>query len=93
MPLLAFVVRVAFLLVLLRVLVRFVAAAVRGYRGDAGKAKAARPAGATDLVRDRVCNTFVPRARAIKATVAGREEHFCSAGCRDKALLEAHRAS
>jgi hypothetical protein len=40
---------------------------------------------ATDLVRDRVCNTFVPRDRALAAVVAGRTEHFCSAACRERA--------
>ena len=89
--LLALFVRVAFLLVLVRLLVRFVTAVFRGYRGDAQGAP--RRTGAADLVRDRVCNTFVPRERALKATIAGREEHFCSAACRDKALLEARRAS
>jgi hypothetical protein len=39
-----------------------------------------------DLVRDRVCNTFLPRARALPAVVGGREEHFCSVACRDRAL-------
>jgi hypothetical protein len=43
------------------------------------------PAGATDLVRDRVCNTFVPRDRALVATRGGRSEHFCSAACRERA--------
>ncbi len=52
-----------------------------------------RMTGAADLVRDRVCNTFVARERALQAEVGGRLEHFCSAGCRDKALLEARRAS
>ena len=40
---------------------------------------------ATELVRDRVCNTFVPRDRALVGTVAGRTEHFCSAACRERA--------
>jgi hypothetical protein len=39
------------------------------------------------LVRDRVCNTFLPRERALVAVVDGREEHFCSTACRDRALL------
>jgi hypothetical protein len=43
------------------------------------------PASAQDLVRDRVCNTFVPRDRALAGTVAGRTELFCSAACRDRA--------
>lgn len=60
---------------------------------------ARRPAAATparpaeELVRDRVCNTFVPRSRALAAAVEGHEEHFCSAACRDKALSAVSRAS
>jgi len=46
-----------------------------------------------DLVLDRVCHTHVPRSGAIVARVAGREEHFCSAACRDKALAAVARAS
>jgi hypothetical protein len=53
-----------------------------------------RPDGSgRDLVRDRVCNTFVPRDRALVARVAGREEFFCSAACRDRGLLESSTAS
>ena len=92
MPLLAFLARAAFLPVLLRLLLRFGAAVVRGYRGEeAGRGP--RSAGASELVRDRVCNTFVPRERALVARIGGRDEAFCSAACRDKALLEARRAS
>jgi hypothetical protein len=47
---------------------------------------AAPPKSGVDLVRDRICNTFVPRSRALPAVVAGREEHFCSTACRDRAL-------
>jgi hypothetical protein len=46
-----------------------------------------------DLVRDRMCNTFLPRSRALRAMVGSQEEHFCSAACRDRALLEVSRAS
>ena len=46
-----------------------------------------------DLVRDPVCHTYVPRSRALRAVVGGREEHFCSAACRDRALAGATRAS
>jgi hypothetical protein len=53
----------------------------------------ASPKAIEDLVRDRVCNTFVPRASSLTAAVAGREEHFCSAACRDRALQEVSRAS
>ncbi len=50
------------------------------------------PAG-VELVRDRVCNTFVPRDRAVQAMIAGRQEHFCSEACRDRARDAVSRAS
>ena len=40
---------------------------------------------ATDMVRDRVCDTFLPRSRALVTMVDGREQHFCSVECRDRA--------
>jgi hypothetical protein len=46
-----------------------------------------------DLVLDRVCHTYIPRSHAVGARVAGREEHFCSPACRDKALAAVARAS
>jgi hypothetical protein len=53
-----------------------------------------RPAVLTgDLVRDRICNTHVPKQHAIVARIAGHDEHFCSAACRDEALRLAKRAS
>jgi hypothetical protein len=76
----------AFLL-LLRFLFRFVGAVVRGYREADARETAA--AAARELVRDRICNTFLPKDRALSATVHGQVEHFCSAACRDRALLHA----
>jgi hypothetical protein len=71
--------RILFVLLVVRLLVRFVAAAVRGYLGPP-----ARPRhGAVELVRDRVCNTYVEKDRATTAVVHGKLEHFCSAACRD----------
>jgi len=48
-----------------------------------------KPKRSTELVRDRVCNTFVPQDRALVATVSGKAEYFCSAACRDQAHLAA----
>lgn len=77
--------RLLLVLVALRFLFRFIGSVVRGYReADAREAAASR---SRDLVRDRVCNTFLPRDRALTATVRGHEEHFCSAACRDQALV------
>jgi hypothetical protein len=71
-------------LLLLRLFVRFVAAFLQGLRAPDKPQPA--PGEAADLVRDRVCNTFVPRAGALVARVGGHQEHFCSAACRDKAI-------
>ena len=77
------ILRLLLVLVALRFLFRFVGAIVRGYReADAKAAPRER-----ELVRDRVCNTFLPKDRALTAVVRGHEEHFCSAACRDQALL------
>jgi hypothetical protein len=68
--------RVLVVLFVVRLVVRFVANLFVGLRSEP-----VAPA----LVRDRVCNTFLPRDRALTLLVAGREEHFCSAACRDRA--------
>ena len=68
-------------LLVLRLLGRFVSGVWRGMKDTAPF-----PAGGRDMVRDRICNTFLPRERALTALVAGHEEHFCSASCRDRAL-------
>jgi len=60
-------------------------------RASAGSPPPLRPA--EDLVRDRVCNTYVPRSRALVAHVSGHDEHFCSAACRDRALDAVRRVS
>ena len=89
---LIFVLRVVGFLLVLRLVLRALAS-LSGPREAPGPAPSRpRTAPPTDLVRDRVCNTFVPRDRALRATVGGRDEHFCSETCRDRALAEA-RAS
>jgi hypothetical protein len=54
-------------------------------RGRAKAPPAASGATARELVRDRVCNTFLPRERALVVRGAAGEEYFCSPACRDKA--------
>jgi hypothetical protein len=74
---------------------------LRGLTAPFARAKGAVPPAAAprqvrppeDLVHDRVCDTYVPRSRAVAARVAGREEWFCSAACRDRALGGVARAS
>jgi hypothetical protein len=67
--------RILAVLFVLRLAVRFVANVLVGLKREA----------TPELVRDRVCNTFLPRERALTVVVDGREEHFCSAACRDRA--------
>jgi hypothetical protein len=86
------VLRFLFILFLVRIVVRGLARAFAPRPpGRPAPESALRPL--EDLVRDRVCNTFVPRSRTVRAVVAGHEELFCSAACRDKALLTVSRAS
>jgi hypothetical protein len=84
-----------FWLFLLRLVVRVVARAFSPAsrpRATAGPVPP-RVRAPEDLVLDRVCHTHVPRSRALLARVDGREEAFCSAECRDKALAAVARAS
>jgi YHS domain-containing protein len=41
------------------------------------------------MVRDRVCETFLPRSRAILVVHEGEEHFFCSEGCRSRFLAGA----
>jgi uncharacterized protein len=86
------VLRVVGFLLILRLVLRFLAGLSRGATRPATEPPTGTRAGA-DLVRDRICNTFLPRDRAVRATISGREEHFCSEACRDRALTAASRAS
>jgi hypothetical protein len=85
-----------FWLLLLRLVVRTVA---RAFSPGPDRPRTTAPPLRTqvrapeDLVLDSVCHTHVPRSRALVAQVAGREEHFCSRQCRDKALAAVARAS
>ena len=80
-------VRIVVVLLLVRFVLRFVASVIQGYTGGAerGGRGPAREVVATDMVRDRVCDTFVPRSRALMAVVDGKEQHFCSPACRERA--------
>jgi hypothetical protein len=79
---LTLVLRVLLVLVVLRLLAGFVRGVLQGLRDTV------QPPGASgrEMVRDRICNTFLPRDRALMAVVRGVEEPFCSSTCRDRAL-------
>ena len=50
---------------------------------ERGPARALGP-----MVRDRVCNTFLPKSRALTLRAGGEEHHFCSEACRAKFLAQ-----
>lgn len=79
--------RFLLVLVVVRFVGRLIAHAVRRATSPSPTRRPAEapPQAAEVLVRDRVCNTFVPKSRALRAVVAGQEEYFCSAACRDRA--------
>jgi hypothetical protein len=87
----AIFVRILFVLVALRMISRTVAAFLRPREAEPSRPRPAKAT--TDLVRDRVCNTFLPQDRALRVVVDGKPEFFCSEACRDRALLEASLAS
>jgi hypothetical protein len=80
-------------LMFIRLLLRTLAAFFGGASAPAAERKGPRSLPVEDLVLDRVCRTHVPRSTALVARVAGVQEHFCSAQCRDKALAGVARAS
>lgn len=43
-----------------------------------------RPSGL--MVKDEVCNTYLPKEHAIKEIYEGKEYYFCSKECRQKFL-------
>ena len=65
-------------------------AALRGSRRRAQEPSRAAHPGAPRfegaLVRDRICGTFLPRARALVLREPTGESFFCSEGCRETHL-------
>jgi YHS domain-containing protein len=63
--------------------------------GGVLRRKAARPpAGGSEgaMVRDRVCNTFLPRSSAIQLQVGQETFYFCSESCRRRFLDDSRAA-
>ena len=73
------------------VLRRLFSAASRVGRSASAPRPAAGPGPTTVMVRDRVCNTYLPRDRALAESVAGVEHWFCSDRCRRQFLADATR--
>ena len=61
-------------------------ARARGAARPARRPVSGPPQGRGTMVRDRVCNTFLPRSRALVASVDGEDHFFCSEKCREAYL-------
>lgn len=48
--------------------------------------------GGESMVRDRICNTYLPRDRAVVLTHGGQDHFFCSETCRNDFLSQADSA-
>jgi len=86
--LIVFLARFVTVLFVVRLTLRLAASLFMPRTAAAGRAAPGREIAAIDLVRDRICNTAVPRQGAVVAVVAGREEYFCSRACAQRALAE-----
>ena len=40
------------------------------------------------MVKDEICQTYLPRENALREMIDGEERYFCSAECRRKSLDE-----
>ena len=77
---LAFAVLAFLVFLILRASVVAFLAGVRGGRRPAD----ARAALRDELVKDPVCETYVPRLKAVARTTDGATRYFCSTACADK---------
>lgn len=86
---LGWLLRLVLLLIVLRLVWRFVAGLIDGI---AGSAKARGPVGAgpgpVPLVKDPVCGTYVVRDKALTASAEGHTIWFCSERCREQWLAK-----
>jgi len=81
------VVRFLALAVLAFLLFLVVRASVHAFLGGlrgAGHAGPTRRAGLDELVKDPVCETYIPRRKAISRGSGPATRYFCSAACADK---------
>ena len=66
-------------------------ASLQDRAGSAGRGTA--PTYGGKLVRDRVCNTYVPEATALSLSETGLVHYFCSHECRQRYLDDSNGSS
>ena len=84
---LGWILRFVLLLIVVRLVWRFLASVVDGIAGPRRTTGvAAGGAGPVPLVRDPVCGPHVVRSRALTASAGGQTVWFCSEECRQRWL-------
>jgi len=81
------VVRFLALVVLAFLVFLIVRASARAFLGGllgAGRPRPGQRAGLDELVKDPVCETYIPRRKAISRGSGPATRYFCSAACADK---------
>jgi len=76
------IIRAILFLIVLRLVLRFLRGLFQGLAPDAASGSRS-PRAAEQLVRDPVCGTYVPRARALTAGSGSAIRYFCSEQCRE----------
>ena len=80
--LLSWLLRLVIILLVLRLIWRFVAGLIDGVAGPRGRVRGPQQPPVA-LVKDPVCGTYVVRERALSASAGGETGFFCSDRCRD----------
>jgi YHS domain-containing protein len=81
--LLSWSLRLLLILLVLRLVWRFVAGLIDGVAGAPGRQVRGQQQ-AVPLVKDPVCGTYVVKDRALSAYAGGETGWFCSERCRDQ---------
>ena len=71
----------AFLAYVVYLLIRFFAAL-----NKASKPSRTSKSASSLMVKDEICNTYLPKEDAVKEVYKGKEYYFCSSECRQKFL-------
>lgn len=79
------IIRAILFLIVLRLVLRFLRGLFDGLapNGGAGAPRGSAPRATEQLVRDPVCGTYLPRARALTVGSGSAVRYFCSEQCRE----------
>jgi len=79
-----------FRFILFAVLAYLIMAVVRAFRRIGRQRREPEPPRKITgiMVKDEICNTYLPKEQALREVRGGRDHYFCSRECRDRFLAE-----